>query len=317
MEAAWNIKMQIYQLPTYPFQIYQLLMYPLPDLRAAHIPLAANIPLPDLSAAQGVYPLPDLPAACVPTCRATSYLRTPFQIYQLSAYPFHIYQLLAYPLPDLPATHVHPSRSISYPRTPFQIYQLLTDPLSDLSATHGPPFRSTSYSCTPFQIYQLPTDSLPDLPAACVPTCRAISYLCTHFQIYQGHDWDTLQCRVKVKEVRNAYHKAQEANCRSGAAPRSCWFYKELDVILGGDPTSTVKTPVDTSLARMPVESGPSQEEEILDEVRDGDSEAEDDSEGRDACSQELFSTLEEPSHSQQLDLGEAQTGEEAPGKWT
>ncbi|EMP41248.1 Receptor-interacting serine/threonine-protein kinase 2 [Chelonia mydas] len=63
----------------------------------------------------------------------------------------------------------------------------------------------------------------------------------------------------------------------------------------------------------MPVESGLSQEEEILDEEGEGDPEAEDDSEARDACSREFFSTPEEPSQSQQSELGEAQTGEEAP----
>ncbi|EMP34531.1 Kinesin-associated protein 3 [Chelonia mydas] len=121
--------------------------------------------------------------------------------------------------------------------------------------------------------------------------------------------------RVTVKELRNAYHKAWEANCCSGAAPTSCRFYKELDAILGGNSTSTVKSSVDTLVARMPVESGPSQEEEILDKdvEREGDSEAEDDSEARDTVSQELFSTLEEASRSQLSDLGEAQTGEEAP----
>ncbi|EMP30757.1 hypothetical protein UY3_12179 [Chelonia mydas] len=66
----------------------------------------------------------------------------------------------------------------------------------------------------------------------------------------RGHDWDTLQCRVKVKELRNAYHKAQEANHHSGAVPTSCLFYKDLDAILGGDPTSTVKAIVDTQERR-------------------------------------------------------------------
>ncbi|XP_074797302.1 uncharacterized protein LOC141978865 [Natator depressus] len=97
------------------------------------------------------------------------------------------------------------------------------------------------------------------------------------------------------------------------AAPTSCQFYKELDAILGGDPTSTAKAPVDTSVARMPVKSRPSQEEEILDEDVEGDPEAEDNSEVRDAGSQELFSTPEEPSQAKMLELGEAQTGEEAP----
>ncbi|EMP28676.1 Zinc finger and SCAN domain-containing protein 20 [Chelonia mydas] len=130
------------------------------------------------------------------------------------------------------------------------------------------------------------------------------------------HDQDTQQCRVKVKELRNAYHKVWEANCRSSAVPMSCQFYKVLDAILSGDPTSTAKATVDTSVAHMPVKSGPSQEEEILDEDVEGDPEAEDDSEVRDACSQELFSPLEVASQSQLLELGKVQTGEEAPAKW-
>ncbi|EMP40833.1 Peroxisomal 2,4-dienoyl-CoA reductase [Chelonia mydas] len=55
---------------------------------------------------------------------------------------------------------------------------------------------------------------------------------------------------------------------------------------------------------------------EILDEDVnwEEDPEAEDDMEVRDAGSQKLFSTPEEASQSQQSDLGEVQTGEEAPG---
>ncbi|EMP33929.1 hypothetical protein UY3_08941 [Chelonia mydas] len=135
----------------------------------------------------------------------------------------------------------------------------------------------------------------------------------------RGHDQDTLQRRVKVKELQNAYHKAREANHCSAVEPTSCWFYKELDVILSGDPTSTAKAPVDTSLARVPVESGSSQQEEILDEdvEGEGDPEAGDDSEVRDAYSQDLFSTPEEPSQSQLSEIGKAQTGEEAAGTIT
>ncbi|EMP34973.1 Otoancorin [Chelonia mydas] len=44
--------------------------------------------------------------------------------------------------------------------------------------------------------------------------------------IERGHDQDTLQCKVKAKELRNAYHKAREANSHSNAVPTSCWFYK-------------------------------------------------------------------------------------------
>ncbi|EMP39695.1 Zinc finger and SCAN domain-containing protein 29 [Chelonia mydas] len=117
----------------------------------------------------------------------------------------------------------------------------------------------------------------------------------SQYMTERGHDQDTLQCRVKAKELRNAYHKAQDTNCHVGAAPTSCQSYRELDVILGGDPTSTAKATVETSVAHVPVESGQSQKEEILDEdvEVEGDPEAEDDSEVRDACSQEPFSTPE------------------------
>ncbi|XP_077673043.1 uncharacterized protein LOC144264917 [Eretmochelys imbricata] len=86
----------------------------------------------------------------------------------------------------------------------------------------------------------------------------------------RGHERDTLQSRVKVKEQWNAYHKAREANRNTGAVPTSFWFYKELEVTLSGDLTSIVKATVDISVACMPVKSGPSQEEEILDKDVEG-----------------------------------------------
>ncbi|KAG6922346.1 zinc finger and SCAN domain containing 29 [Chelydra serpentina] len=64
--------------------------------------------------------------------------------------------------------------------------------------------------------------------------------------IERGHDRDAMQCRIKVKELRSAYHKAREANNRSGSPPKTCRFYKQLDAILGGDPTSVPSTTVDT-----------------------------------------------------------------------
>ncbi|EMP40005.1 Zinc finger and SCAN domain-containing protein 29 [Chelonia mydas] len=48
----------------------------------------------------------------------------------------------------------------------------------------------------------------------------------------RGHDRDSLQCRVNVKELWNTYRKAHEANRRSSAAPATCHFYKELDARL-------------------------------------------------------------------------------------
>ncbi|KAM7176319.1 uncharacterized protein RBU57_002065 isoform 2-T2 [Macrochelys suwanniensis] len=111
----------------------------------------------------------------------------------------------------------------------------------------------------------------------------------------KGYDWDTLQCRAKVKELRKAYHKAREANCRSGAAPQTCRFYKELVGILGGDPTSTAKSTVDISVGLEPVESVPNPEEEVIDEEVEAE-----DGETRDASSQELFCTPEVSSQSLQ-----------------
>ncbi|KAM7151411.1 zinc finger and SCAN domain-containing protein 20-like [Macrochelys suwanniensis] len=61
----------------------------------------------------------------------------------------------------------------------------------------------------------------------------------------RGHDWDALQCRIKVKELWSTYRKARKANGRSGAPPTTCRFYKELDAILGGDPTSIPSTTAD------------------------------------------------------------------------
>ncbi|XP_073216654.1 uncharacterized protein [Lepidochelys kempii] len=121
----------------------------------------------------------------------------------------------------------------------------------------------------------------------------------------RGHDRYALQCRVKVKELRNAYRKAREANSHSGAALATCHFYKELDVILGGDPTSTLSNTMDTSEP-----SSTRQEEQSGSK---GAEVEEDPPESLDACSQELFSSQEESNQSQWLVLGEGQTPEEVP----
>ncbi|XP_065437450.1 myb/SANT-like DNA-binding domain-containing protein 2 [Chrysemys picta bellii] len=55
----------------------------------------------------------------------------------------------------------------------------------------------------------------------------------------RGHNRDAQQCRVKIKELRQAYHKAREANGRSGAEPQTSRFYAELHAILGGAATTT------------------------------------------------------------------------------
>ncbi|XP_050803840.1 zinc finger and SCAN domain-containing protein 29-like isoform X1 [Gopherus flavomarginatus] len=118
----------------------------------------------------------------------------------------------------------------------------------------------------------------------------------------RGHERDALQCRVKIKELRSAYCKAREGNHRSGAAPTTCRFYKELDAILGCDPTANPRSTMESS------EQGA-----VGDVVEDGDSEATavegDTPESKDTCSQDLVSSPEEASQSQQL---EADVEEEA-----
>ncbi|EMP34829.1 NADH dehydrogenase [ubiquinone] 1 alpha subcomplex subunit 10 [Chelonia mydas] len=84
--------------------------------------------------------------------------------------------------------------------------------------------------------------------------------------VQKGYDRAMLQCRAKIKELRQVNHKTREADCRSGASPKTCWFYKELDAILGGDPTSIAKSPVDTLEGTEAVERGPKPEDEVIDE---------------------------------------------------
>ncbi|EMP27308.1 Zinc finger and SCAN domain-containing protein 29 [Chelonia mydas] len=54
-----------------------------------------------------------------------------------------------------------------------------------------------------------------------------------------GYNRDLQQCRVKLKELRQAYQKTREANGCSGSEPQTCRFYDELHAILGGAATTT------------------------------------------------------------------------------
>ncbi|EMP28815.1 Zinc finger and SCAN domain-containing protein 29 [Chelonia mydas] len=123
----------------------------------------------------------------------------------------------------------------------------------------------------------------------------------------RGHDRDAQQCRVKEKELWNAYCKAREADHCSGAAPATCRFYKDLDAILGGDPTSTPSTTMDTSEPRS------TRREEEEESGSKGAEEEEDTLASLDACSQEWLKSQEEDSQSHQPVLGEEQTAEEVP----
>ncbi|XP_065263721.1 transmembrane protein 254 isoform X2 [Emys orbicularis] len=82
----------------------------------------------------------------------------------------------------------------------------------------------------------------------------------------RGRNRDSEQCRVKVKELRQAYQKTKEANGRSASEPQTCRFYAELRAILGGAATTTPPLTVDSEAgvisSATPEESADGEEEE-------------------------------------------------------
>ncbi|XP_050806123.1 uncharacterized protein LOC127049417 [Gopherus flavomarginatus] len=64
----------------------------------------------------------------------------------------------------------------------------------------------------------------------------------------KDHIRDSVQCRVKVKELRQAYQKTKEANGRSEAGPKTCHFCAELHAILRGSTTTTPPMSVDSEM---------------------------------------------------------------------
>ncbi|XP_067410952.1 factor associated with metabolism and energy isoform X1 [Emydura macquarii macquarii] len=117
----------------------------------------------------------------------------------------------------------------------------------------------------------------------------------------KSYEWDTWQCHVKIKELRQGYQKARESDCRSGAEPKTCRFDKELEAIFSGDPTSIAKRTVDTSTGLETVDTGLNPNEEVVDEMVELEDNAE---QGTgmfaDMGSQDLFLTPE-ASHQSQL----------------
>ncbi|EMP27805.1 hypothetical protein UY3_15101 [Chelonia mydas] len=55
----------------------------------------------------------------------------------------------------------------------------------------------------------------------------------------RGYNRNPQQCRVKIKELGQAYQKTREANGSSFSEPQTCRFYEELHAILGGAATTT------------------------------------------------------------------------------
>ncbi|XP_074930118.1 zinc finger and SCAN domain-containing protein 29-like [Chelonoidis abingdonii] len=83
--------------------------------------------------------------------------------------------------------------------------------------------------------------------------------------IERGHNRGSLQCCMKVKELRQAYQKTKEANRRSGAGPHTCCFYAELHAVLGEAVTTTPSLTMDSEegvISAMPGDSADGEEEE-------------------------------------------------------
>ncbi|XP_065407289.1 pre-mRNA-splicing factor CWC22 homolog [Chrysemys picta bellii] len=114
----------------------------------------------------------------------------------------------------------------------------------------------------------------------------------------RGHNRDSEQCRVKVKELRQAYQKTKEANGRSRSEPRTCRFYAELHAILGGAATTTPPVIVDSGSgivsSATPEDSADGGEEEEEEEEEDEDELAESTQHSVLPNSQDLFLTLTE-----------------------
>ncbi|EMP30318.1 hypothetical protein UY3_12544 [Chelonia mydas] len=131
------------------------------------------------------------------------------------------------------------------------------------------------------------------------------------------HNSDPKQCRMKLKELRQADLKTREANGRSGSEPKTCHFYDELHAILGGSATTTPAVLFDSFDGDGDnTEAGFGDQEDDDDEVVSSSQQASGETGFPD--SQELFLTLDlepvlpEPTHGCLLDLpgGEGTSGE-------
>ncbi|XP_065430124.1 uncharacterized protein LOC135976749 [Chrysemys picta bellii] len=121
----------------------------------------------------------------------------------------------------------------------------------------------------------------------------------------RGHNRDSDQCHVKVKELKQAYQKTKEANSRYGSEPRTCHFYAELHAILGGGSTTTPPVIVDSGSgivsSATPEDSADGGEEE---EEEEEDELAESTQHSVLPNSQDLFLTLTEvPSQPSQASI--------------
>nr|XP_048672398.1 uncharacterized protein LOC125620565 [Caretta caretta] len=88
----------------------------------------------------------------------------------------------------------------------------------------------------------------------------------------RGYSRDATQCRMKLKELRQAYQKTKESNGRSGTEPQTCCFYAELHAILGGPPPQPPPLSVDSDdrvFSAMPEDFANRKEEEEEEEFEE------------------------------------------------
>ncbi|KAM7146453.1 zinc finger and SCAN domain-containing protein 32-like [Macrochelys suwanniensis] len=110
----------------------------------------------------------------------------------------------------------------------------------------------------------------------------------------RGYNRDAQQCRVKIKELRQAYQRTRDANGRSGSEPQTCRFCDELHAILGGAASTNPPMWYDS------VRGASENSEEHFREEEDDDNDAENSAQTQQGSgealfpdSQELFVTLE------------------------
>ncbi|XP_067415338.1 zinc finger and SCAN domain-containing protein 20-like [Emydura macquarii macquarii] len=111
----------------------------------------------------------------------------------------------------------------------------------------------------------------------------------------KGHNKDAQQCRVKIKELWQAYQKAREVNSHSGSSPKTCRFCEELLAILGGDSTIVLPHSIDSSAGSQSRED----DTDCVDEEEDVESRLQESGLSILPHSQDLFLTPEQSSNTQ------------------
>ncbi|XP_065448197.1 myb/SANT-like DNA-binding domain-containing protein 2 [Chrysemys picta bellii] len=111
----------------------------------------------------------------------------------------------------------------------------------------------------------------------------------------RGYSRDAMQCRVKIKKLRQGYQKIKESNGCSGSQPQTCRFYEALHSILGAAATTTPPLSVDSDDGVLSTAASSEMFVDGEDEEGDEEDEAVDSAFNADfPDSQDLFITLTE-----------------------